>query len=144
MIDIFFKNEAKEIIKKYLFWTDFLDQSFSSIDELKEKLQTINDKVVYVGEFNRFYLIEEEAQSLGKEVKSLTIEEVLDSETYPLYLIDRLRRVTSYSKSDLKSIPRDSEVVWLYSVGVLMHFVFKDGKYIYPKDYAVNNPYRYG
>ena len=54
MIDIFFKNEAKEIIKKYLFWTDFLDQTFESIDELKEKLKTIKDKVVYQGEFGEF------------------------------------------------------------------------------------------
>ena len=51
MIDIFFKNEAKEIIKKYLFWTAFLDQTFESIDELKEKLKTIKDKLVYQGEF---------------------------------------------------------------------------------------------
>jgi len=144
MIDKLFKNEAKEIIKKYLFWTDFLDQTFETIDELKEKLKTIKDKLVYQGEFGEFYLTHEEAQALGKKVKSLSIKEVLDSETYPLYLIERLVRVTSYSKKDLKSIPRDSEVVWLYSVGVLMHFVFKDGKYIYPKDYAVNNPYRYG
>jgi len=144
MLDKFFKNEAKEIIKKYLFWTDFLDQTFESIDELKEKLKTIKDKVVYQGEFGEFYLIQEEAMALGKEVKALSIKEVLDSETYPLYLIERLVRVTSYSKSDLKSIPKNSEVVWLYSVGVLMHFIFKDGKYIYPKDYAVNNPYRYG
>ena len=144
MIDIFFKNEAKEIIKKYLFWTDFLDQTFESIDELKEKLKTIKDKVVYQGEFGEFYLTQEEAMALGKEVKALSIQEVLDSETYPLYLVERLTRVTSYSHSDLKYIPKKSEVVWLYSVGVLMHFVFKDGKYIYPNDYAVDNPYRYG
>ncbi len=82
MIDIFFKNEAKEIIKKYLFWTDFLDQTFESIDELKEKLKTIKDKVVYQEEFGEFYLTQEEAMALGKEVKGLSIKEVLDSETY--------------------------------------------------------------
>ncbi len=144
MLDKFFKNEAKEIIKQYLFWTDFLDQDFNTIDELKEKLKTIKDKLVYQGEFGEFYLTQEEAMALGKEVKALSIQKVLDSETYPLYLIERLTRVTSYSHSDLKSIPKKSEVVWLYSVGVLMHFVLKDGKYIYPKDYAVDNPYRYG
>ena len=144
MVDIFFKNEAKEIIKKYLFWVDFLEQSFSSIDELKEKLKTIKDRVVYQGEFKEFYLTQEEAKALGKKVKSLSVQEVLDSNTYPLYLIERLSIVTSYSKNDLKHIPRGSEVVWLYSSGILMHFVFKNGKYIYPKDYPVDNPYRYG
>ena len=144
MIDIFFKNEAKEIIKKYLFWVDFLEQSFSSIDELKEKLKTIQDRVVYQGEFQEFYLTQEEAQALNKEAKPLSIQEVLDSDTYPLYLIERLSRITSYSKNDLKHIPRDSEIVWLYSSGVLMHFVLKNGKYIYPKDYPIDNPYRYG
>ena len=126
MIDISFKNESKEIIKKYLFWVDFLDQSFNSIDELKEKLKTINNHVVYQGELKEFYLTQEEAQALRKKVKSLSIQEVLDSETYPLYLIERLSRVTSYSKDDLKNIPRKSEVVWLHSSGVLMHFVFKN------------------
>ena len=109
MIDMFFKNEAKEIIKKYLFWTDFLDQTFNTIDELKEKLKTIKDKLVYQGEFGEFYLTQEEAKALGKEVKPLSIQEVLDSETYPLYLVERLTRVTSYSKSDLKSM---MHLVW--------------------------------
>ena len=144
MLEIFFKNEAKEIVKKYLFWTDFLEQEFSTIDELKEKLQTIKDTLVYQGEFKEFYLTQEEAQALGKKAQPITIEGVLSSDTYPLYLIERLQRVTSYSQSDLKHIPKKSEVVWLYSSGVLMHFVLKDGRYIYPKDYPVNNPYRYG
>jgi len=144
MVDIFFKNEAKETIKKYLFWTDFLDQTFSSIDELKEKLKTIKDRVVYQGELQEFYLTQEEAQALNKEVKALSIEEVLDSDTYPLYLIERLSRVTSYAKKDLKYIPKKSEVVWLYSSGILMHFVLHNGRYIYPKDYPKDNPYRYG
>jgi len=144
MVDIFFKNKAKDIIKKYLFWVDFLEQSFRSIDELKEKLKTIKDRVVFQGELKEFYLTQEEAQALGKEVKSLSIREVLDSDTYPLYLVERLSHITSYSKDDLKHIPRDSEVVWLYSSGILMHFVFKNGKYIYPKNYPVDNPYRYG
>lgn len=144
MVDVFFKNQAKEIIKKYLFWVDFLDQNFSSIDELKEKLKTIKNRVVYQGKSKEFYLTQEEAQALGKEVKPLSVQEVLDSDTYPLYLIERLSRITSYSKDALKNIPKKSEVVWLYSSGVLMHFVLHKGKYIYPKDYPVNNPYRYG
>jgi hypothetical protein len=48
--------KVKEIIKKYLFWTDFLEQGFSSMDELKEKLQTIKKKIVYHGEYGEFYL----------------------------------------------------------------------------------------
>jgi hypothetical protein len=144
MLTIFSKNEAKEIIKKYLFWRDFLDQKFASIDELKEKLQTIKNKIVYQGEFGEFYLTLEEAQALGKEAKIVNIAEVLESETHFMFLTERLSRVTIYSKSDLKHIPRESEVVWLYNAGVLMHFVLKNGKYIYPKDYPVNNPYRYG
>jgi hypothetical protein len=144
MLNIFPKNEAKEIIKKYLFWTDFLDQKFASIDELKEKLQTIKKKVIYQGEFGEFYLVLEEAQALGKEVKTVNIEEVLESETHFIFLIERLSRVTVYEKSDLKRIPRGSEVVWLYNADVLMHFVLKDGRYIYPQDYPVNSPYRFG
>jgi len=144
MIDLFLKNEAKEIIKKYLFWVNFLDQSFNTIEELKEKLKTIGNHVVYQGEFKEFYLTQEEAQSLRKKVQPLTIQEVLDSEAYPLYLIERLSRVTNYSKDDLKNIPKKSEVVWLYSSGVLMHFVLHDGRYLYPKEYPKDNPYRYG
>jgi len=144
MVNIFLKNKAREIIKKYLFWVDFVDQSFNSIDEIKEKLKTIKSKVIYEGEFGEFYLTQEEADALCKNVKSLNIQEVLDSDTYPLYLIERLSYITNYSQNDLKNIPTKSEVVWLYSSGILMHFVFKDGRYIYPSNYGVDNPYRYG
>ncbi len=144
MIDIFFKNEAKEIIKQYLFWTDFLAQRFGSIDALKEGLKTIQERVVYKDEFGAFYLTREEAEAFKKRVTPLSIKEVLKSELYPLLLSERLSRVTVYEKSDLKQTPRGSEVVWLYNADVLMHFVLKDGKYIYPQDYPVNSPYRFG
>ncbi len=141
---MFFKNEAKTIIKQYLFWTDFLSQRFGSIDALKEGLQTIQDEVVYKDEFGAFYLTREEAEAFKKKVTPLSIKEVLGSELYPLLLSERLSRVTVYEKSDLKQIPRGSEVVWLYNADVLMHFVLKDGRYIYPQDYPVNSPYRFG
>ena len=144
MLSLFFKNEAKEILKQYLFWTDFLSQRFGSMDALKEGLQTIQDKVVYKDEFGAFYLTREEAEAFKKKVTPLSIKEVLESELYPLLLSERFSRVTVYEKSDLKQIPRGSEVVWLYNADVLMHFVLKDGRYIYPQDYPVNSPYRFG
>ncbi len=139
-----FKNEAKDIIKQYLFWTDFLAQGFTSIDTLKEGLEAIRDKVVYKDEFGAFYLTLEEARAFKKVVMPFSIKEVLESELYPLLLAQRLSRVTVYSKSDLKQIPRGSEIVWLYNADVLMHFVLKDGRYIYPQDYPVDSPYRFG
>lgn len=144
MFGLSFKNEAKTIIKEYLFWTDFLSQGFGSIDALKEGLKTIHDKVVYKDEIGAFYLTLEEAKAFKKEVTPLSIKEVLESELYPLLLAQRLSRVTVYEKSDLKQIPRGSEVVWLYNADVLMHFVLKDGRYIYPQDYPINSPYRFG
>jgi hypothetical protein len=144
MLNIFPKNEAKEIIKQYLFWTDFLAQRFTSIDALKEGLKIIQDKVVYKDELGAFYLTLEEANAFKKRVTPLSIKEVLKSELYPLLLAERLSRVTVYERSDLKRIPRGSEIVWFYNADVLMHFVLKDGRYIYPQDYPVNSPYRFG
>ena len=144
MLSFSLKNEAKEILKQYLFWTDFLSQGFGSIDALKKGLQTIQDKMVYKDEFGVFYLTREEAEAFKKRVIPLSIKEVLESELYPLLLSERLSRVTVYEKSDLKQIQRGSEVVWLYNADVLMHFVLKDGRYIYPQDYPVNSPYRFG
>ena len=57
----------------------------------------------------------------------------MESELYPLLLSERLSRVTVYERSDVKHIPRGSEVVWLYNADVLMHFVLKD-----------DSPYRFG
>ena len=77
MFGLFFKNKAKEIIKEYLFWTDFLSQGFSSIDALKVGLKTIHDKVVYKDELGAFYLTLEEAKAFKKIVTPLSIKEVL-------------------------------------------------------------------
>ena len=60
----------------------------------------------------------------------VNISDAIAMNAKPLYALLSIAIPSTYSKNDLKYIPRDSEVVRLYSSGVLMHFVFKDGKLI--------------
>ncbi len=139
----FFPNPTKKLLKGYLVWVDFL-QGITSIEEFKKRLSTIEDKIVYKDEFNHFYLTKEEAFAQNKNVEELLIKEVLKSETYPLYLIKRCERITLYSSEDLKNIDKTCKMVWITIKDIVFHMILKDTKFFYPKDYTIENVYRFG
>ncbi len=138
-----FSNPTKELLKTYFFWVDFTND-ISSIEELKKRLKTIKSTKVYKDEFNHFYLTLQEATALNIAVEEITIKEVLASQTYPLFLLSRLERLTLYSKDDLKNITKTSQMIWLTFNDVTFHMIIDKDKIIYPKDYLSNNPFRFG
>jgi len=140
---LLFSNPAKETIKTYLFWVDFA-QGIKSTDEFKKKLKKIKNTKVYHGKFHKTYLTQGEAFSQDNEVQAIKIKEVLKSETYPLFLLERLGHITWYSKEDLKNINKECQVVWMIAYGVLVHMVLKDKTFVYAKDYPEDNQFRYG
>lgn len=144
LVSIFRENKAKELLKEYLYWSEFITD-INSIEEFKEKLQTIKDKKVLKDKYNHFYLTKEEVSAFNIEVQEITIKEVLESETYPLFLITRLERITLYEKEDLSEVDTKCEMVWLEAFGVKFHLILKKNKTIfYPKSFNKENPYRYG
>lgn len=140
---VIFSNPTKELLKTYLFWSKFVE-GITTTDEFKKRLKKIKNSKVYKDEFSNFYLTKQEAISQQKQVKELTIKEVLKSKTYPLNFAMRLERITMYDTDDLKFISKDSKFVWIYEADILMHFVLNDDKFIYPKDYSKNSKYRFG
>ena len=138
-----FPNHIKDTMKVYLFWSEF-SNGITSIEEFKKRLKKIENIKVYQDEFYSFYLSLDEAKAIGKDVKETTIKEVLQSESYPLFLIKRLERITLYSKKDLKNITRDSSLIWVNQFDMWFHFVLKDNKILYPNDYNQDNIYRFG
>ncbi|MBL0722026.1 MAG: hypothetical protein JJV88_05545, partial [Sulfurovum sp.] len=143
IFDMIFENEAKETIKEYLFWVDFV-QDVKSVEDFKGRLQQIKSKKVYKDKFNSFYLTKYEATAQNIQVEEITIEEVLKSEVYPLLLIKSCERITLYDKEDLKNIDRKCEVVWLTVFGINMHFVLRKKSIVYPKSYDNESKYRFG
>lgn len=139
-----FPNPAKENIQIYLFWSNFV-QGIKSTSEFRKKLKTKKAIKVYKGKFNEFYLTKEEALVQSSEVvETITIKEVLKSETYPLFLLERLKRITLYDKKDLKNITRNSSLVWGNILDIWVHFILRNDKIIYPNDYNKSNEFRFG
>lgn len=138
-----FSNPTKELLKIYFFWVDFIN-GISSIEELKKRLKTIKSKKVYKDEFNTFYLTPQEATALNISVEEISIKEVLASQTYPLFLLSRLEQITLYSQDDLKNITKTSQMIWLTIKNITFHMIIDKDKIIYPKDYPLNNPFRFG
>ncbi len=100
---------------------------------------------VYKDKLDKFYLTKDEAISQSKNVKELTIKEVLDSETYPLFLMQRLiDGITLYDKKDLKNITKNTQMVWIVIKDICVHMILKNGKFIYPNDYPVDNKFKFG
>jgi len=135
-------NPTKEILKIYFFWQEVIQNM--KYEEFKDRLKNIEKTIVYKSNFNHFALTLNEAKSLFDKFEEITIKDVLNSETYPLFLLKRLQRLTSYQKDDLKNIPKSSKLVWTKVFDIDMHFVLDKNKIIYPQNYGVNSPLRYG
>lgn len=143
IIQKLFPNPTKELLKTYLFWENFVN-GISSTDELKKKLKTIKSTKVYKDEFHHFYLTPQEATALNIVVKEISIKEVLDSQIYPLILLSRLAQMTLYTPDDLKNITETSQMIWLTLKDTTFHMILDKDKLVYPKDYPVDNPFRFG
>ncbi len=139
--DKIFKNPTKKLLESYLFWVNFV-QDIRSVDNFKSKLETIKDKTLYKDSFNHFYLTKEEA--LGKVVEGISVKDVLASNTYPLFLLKRLERISLYDNVDLTSIKKSSQMVWTSKKGIFFHMILDKNTLIYPKSYPKQNKYRYG
>ena len=140
---LIFPNLIVKRVEEYLFWVDFV-QGIGSIDDFKQKLTKIKNKTVYKDENNRFYLSAEEASAQGIKADKITIKEVLTSETYPLFLITRLERISLYSKEDLKNIKRTSQFIWCNVNDIFFFMILDKDKIIYPKAYPTDNIFRFG
>ena len=140
-----FSNPSKELLlKNYLFWVDFVE-GVDSVERFKKRLKKIKKKIVYKGDFNRFYLSAEEAGAFSDEFEAITIAEVLESETYPLFLLERLTNITLYEMQDIKNISKNSYIVFTTVTDIIVSFMInKDGVIIYPKTYPKDNPFRFG
>jgi hypothetical protein len=136
-------NPIARRVEEYLFWVDFV-QGISSIEDFKQKLKKISNKKIYKDENNRFYLSKEEASSQRIKVDTITVKEVLSSETYPLFLITRLERISLYSKEDLPSIKKTSRFIWCNVNDIFFFMILDKGKILYPKDYPTQNIFRFG
>ncbi len=140
---LIFPNLIVKRVEEYLFWVDFV-QGIGSIDNFKQKLTKIKNKIVYKDENNRFYLSAEEASAQGIKADKITIKEVLTSETYPLFLITRLERISLYSKEDLKNIKKTSQFIWCKVNDIFFFIILNKDKIIYPKAYPTDNIFRFG
>ncbi|MDD2651479.1 MAG: hypothetical protein PHX44_00315 [Sulfurimonas sp.] len=135
----FFPNPTKKLLKSYFFWVDFV-HGIKSTEDFKKKLQNIQDVKVYKNSYGRFFLNLQEASSQSEQVEEISIKEVLASETYPLFLLTRLERITLYDKDDLKNIPKSSQLIWTTIKDIEFHMILDNDKLIYPKE----NPFRFG
>ena len=140
-----FSNPSKELLlKNYLFWVDIVE-GVDSVEKFKKRLKKIKKKIVYKGDFNRFYLSAEEAGAFSDKFEAITIAEVLKSETYPLFLLQRLAHITLYEMQDIKNISKNSYMAFTTVKDIIVSFMInKDGAIIYPKDYPKDNPFRFG
>jgi hypothetical protein len=138
-----FSNATKEELKIYLFWVDFV-QGISSIEEFRKKLKKIRSIKVYKNRFNHFYLTKSEATSQNNEVEEISIKDVLASQTYPLFLLERLERITLYGEEDLKNIKISSKMIWTTIKDIVFFMIIDKDKIVYPKDYPQDNKFRFG
>lgn len=138
-----FSNPTKELLKTYLFWSDFISD-ITNKDQFKIKLQSIKTAKVYKNQFNKFYLTYEEATSQGDLVEEISIKEVLSSSTYPLYLMIRLKNITLYSYEDLKNIHKTSQMIWTFVDDTLFHMIIDGGKIVYPLNLMQNSEHKFG
>ncbi len=138
-----FPNPTKELLQKYLFFRDLID-NLSSTDEFENKLKKYSSKKVYKTTFHHFYISKEETKAFNIDVEELTIKEVLADKLYPLLLLNSLERISIYEKEDLKYIPRGSTLIWSGIFGINLHFVLSKDTILYPKSYAKENEFRYG
>ena len=143
MFNKIFPNHTKELLQKYLFFRDLVE-NLSSTDEFKNKLKKHKSKKIYKTKSHHFYIIKEEANAFNIDVEELIIKEVLEDELYPLLLLKSLERISIYEKEDLRYIPRNSTLIWSEVFGINLHFVLSNDTIIYPKSYAKDNEYRYG
>ena len=141
--DRLFINHTKELVKTYVFWSKFV-VGIDTIDDFKQKLQTIKTTKVYKNQFNKFYLTFEEGKSQGELLEEITIEELLKTSTYPLYLMIRLENITLYSDEDLQYIKPSANIAWSIVKDHLVHLIIDDGKIIYPVDYKDDDQFRFG
>jgi hypothetical protein len=141
--ELLFPNRAKKLLETYLFWVDLV-QGVDSIEGLKKKLTTVAHAKVYKNAHGRFFLTKEEAASQNEEVEALTIKEVLESQTYPLFLASRLERITLYSREDLKRAGQTSQMLWTSKKDILFHMILNRGQIVYPKGYPLENVFRFG
>lgn len=144
-----FKNPTKELLKTYLSWSDFASTlDVNSMDEFKKALKKVKLKKVYQNiyhdEFKHIYLTKNEAMAISKEFKELMIKEILEDKESLMALAYRIERLTLYEQEDLKYIKRGSKMMWTNIMGVKVHFILKDKKIIYPKDFPVHNQFRFG
>ena len=136
-------NPTRKLLERYLFWVDFV-QGIDSIEGLKKKLGTIVHAKVYKNGYGRFFLTKEEAASQNEEVETITIQEVLNSQTYPLFLASRLERITLYSREDIKRVTQTSQMLWTSKKDILFHMIVDRGRIVYPKEYPLENVFRFG
>jgi len=141
--EFLFPNRTKKLLETYLFWVDFV-QGVDSIEGLKKKLATVAHAKVYKNAHGRFFLTKEEAASQNEEVEALTIKEVLESQTYPLFLASRLERITLYSREDIKRVTQTSQMLWTSKKDILFHMILGRGQIVYPSDYPLENVFRFG
>ena len=139
----FFQNYAKETIKAYLFWIDFVD-GITSTDEFKKRLKKIKNTIVYKDETDRFYVTQAEASAQNIDVEELRIKELLESQRYLAFLIERLSAITFYNNEDLKHITKDSQVVWVVFKDIFTPMVLRGKQFVYPYDYSLDDKYRFG
>ena len=141
--EFLFPNRAKKLLETYLFWVDLV-QAVDSIEGFKKKLATIEHAKVYKNAHGRFFLTKEEAASQNEEVLELGMQDVLASATYPLFLITRLERITLYDREDLQRVRQTSQMLWTSKKDILFHMIVDRGRIVYPKEYPLENVFRFG
>ena len=139
----FFPNPTKKLLQKYLFWVEFV-QGISSIEAFKNKLEIISHAILYKNSYGRFYLTQEEATCESEEVEQISVHDILASQTYPFFLLNRLERITLYGKEDLHRVSKRAQMVWTRKKDILFHMILEDGHLVYPKEYPQESPFRFG
>lgn len=138
-----FSNPTRELLKSYLFWVEFV-AGITTTDEFKKRLKKIKSLTLYKNKSNQFFLTLKEAHAQNEEVEPIRIKEILSSNIYPLILLERLERITLYAPEDLQNVTRNSQMVWMKIGDIMFHLILKKQSIVYPKDYPVNNIYRFG
>ena len=141
--DSIYPNPTKEILKEYLFIWNFVED-ITTVDELKEKLKTIPSKKLYKNNSNKIYFTKEEPLAFDDVIQEISIRDILNSETYFLSLVESLKNITLYDKSDLKNITKSSSIVWIKAYKYNVHFIFDKDRIILPNSYPKDNKYKFG
>ncbi len=141
--DSIYPNPTKEILKEYLFIWDFVED-ITTVDELKEKLKTIPSKKLYKNNSNKIYFTIEEPLAFNDVIQEISIQDILNSETYFLSLVESLKNITLYDKSDLKNITNTSSMIWIKAYKYNVHFIFDKDRIILPNSYPKDNKYKFG